>query len=364
MVRLTHGNLLKADAEALVNTVNCVGYMGKGIALQFKQAFPSNFAVYEHACKLHEVQPGRMLIYERDSYINPKYIINFPTKRHWRGKSKLEDIRKGLDSLVQDVKRLGIKTIAIPPLGCGNGGLEWSVVRPMIEKAFGAMPEVNVSLYPPEGAPDSKSMPVNTRRPDLTVARALLIRLMDAYKALDYNRTLLEVQKLAYFLQSAGQPLRLRYSEGHYGPYAPNLNNVLELIEGHYIRGYGSDQKPETEIELAEGAAEQAASFLSDESESLERLKRVEKLIEGFETPYGMELLATVHWVATHEGPQGETPARNSDEAIARVHLWNPRKKHIFRPQHIRTAWEQLFDHRWIEGNSVNLSRAAIHSHH
>ena len=173
MIRLTHGNLLKADAEALVNTVNCVGYMGKGIALQFKQAFPSNFAVYEHACKLHEVQPGRMLVYERDSYINPKYIINFPTKRHWRGKSKLEDMEKGLDSLVYEVKRLGIKTIAIPPLGCGNGGLEWGVVRPMIEKAFEAVSEVDVSLYPPEGAPDSKSMPVNTRRPDLTVARAL-----------------------------------------------------------------------------------------------------------------------------------------------------------------------------------------------
>ena len=187
---------------------------------------------------------------------------------------------------------------------------------------------------------------------------------MDAYKALDYNRTLLEVQKLAYFLQSAGQPLRLRYSEGHYGPYAPNLNNVLEPIEGHYIRGYGADQKPETEIELAEGAAEQAAKFLSDEPESLERLKRVEKLIEGFETPYGMELLATVHWVATHEGPHGEGPARNPEEAIARVHFWNPRKKETFRPRHIRTAWGQLLDQHWIEGNTVDLSQAAIHSNH
>ncbi len=128
MIKLTRGNLLKADVEALVNTVNCVGYMGKGIALQFKKAFPDNFKLYERACKAHDVYPGKMFIYDTGNIWNPRYIINFPTKRHWRGKSKIEDIEKGLKALIQDVRRLNITSVAVPPLGCGLGGLEWDTV--------------------------------------------------------------------------------------------------------------------------------------------------------------------------------------------------------------------------------------------
>jgi hypothetical protein len=172
---------------------------------------------------------------------------------------------------------------------------------------------------------------------------------MDAYAALDYSRTLLEVQKLAYFLQAAGEPLRLNYEAGAYGPYAHNLNKVLEVMEGHYIRGYGDSQKPDAEIELLPGAVEEAEAFLADKPESLARLARVSDLIEGFETPYGMELLATVHWVACHGGPKGESPARDRETAITEVHAWNPRKQRIFRPEHIRTSWTQLVEKRWIQ---------------
>ncbi|MBZ0258634.1 macro domain-containing protein, partial [bacterium] len=128
MIEFATGNLLKADAEALVNTVNCVGFMGKGIALQFKQAFPENFKSYERACKKGEVKIGEIFVHDQHSMINPKYIFNFPTKNHWKGKSKIEDIKSGLDSLVKNIKRFGIKSIAIPPLGCGLGGLEWNEV--------------------------------------------------------------------------------------------------------------------------------------------------------------------------------------------------------------------------------------------
>lgn len=348
MVELTRGNLLEAPVEALVNTVNCVGYMGKGIALQFKQAFPANFKHYEAACHSGDMVPGKMLIHDNGGLVNPRYIINFPTKRHWKGRSRIEDIESGLKALVADVQRLGIRSIAVPPLGCGLGGLEWRVVRPMIEQAFAALPDVQVLLFEPAGAPDAKAMPVRTERPHMTPARALFIRLMDAYSALDYSRTLLEVQKLAYFLQEAGEPLRLNYEAGHYGPYAANLNKVLEVMEGHFIRGYGDSQKPDAEIELLPGAVDEASVFLADKRDSLARLEQVADLIEGFETPYGMELLATVHWVAHYGGRQGETPAADVDAAIDVVHAWNPRKQNIFKPDHIRAAWMQLTQRGWM----------------
>ncbi|MEF8729335.1 MAG: macro domain-containing protein [Accumulibacter sp.] len=348
MIELTRGNLLQAPAEALVNTVNCVGYMGKGIALQFKQAFPANFKHYEAACHAGDLVPGKMMIHDNGGLVNPRYIINFPTKRHWKGKSRIEDIESGLNALVADVQRLGIRSIAVPPLGCGLGGLEWRVVRPMIEQAFAGLPDVQVLLFEPAGAPEAKAMPVRTERPHMTPARALFVKLMDAYSALDYSRTLLEVQKLAYFLQEAGEPLRLKYEAGHYGPYAANLNKVLEVMEGHFIRGYGDCQKPEAEIELLPGAVDEASAFLADKRDSLTRLEQVADLIEGFETPYGMELLATVHWVAHYGGRQGEAPAADVDAATNVVHAWNPRKQHIFKPDHIRAAWIQLAQRGWM----------------
>jgi O-acetyl-ADP-ribose deacetylase (regulator of RNase III) len=348
MIEISKGNILEADAEALVNTVNCVGFMGKGIALQFKQAFPANFKVYEAACHAGQVVPGRMFIFDNGRLINPRYIINFPTKRHWRGKSRISDIRSGLKALISDVRRLGVRSIAVPPLGCGLGGLNWGEVRPMIEEAFAELPDVRVLLFEPVGTPAAKSMPVRTSRPRITPARALFIKLMDAYAALEYSRTLLEVQKLAYFLQAAGEPLRLNYEAGRYGPYAANLNKVLELMEGHFIRGYGDSQKPQAEIELLPGAVEEATEFLADKTESLSRLQRVSELIEGFETPYGMELLATVHWVAHRGGPNSESAAADAAAAVDQVHAWNPRKKQVFKPDHIRTAWDQLTRQGWM----------------
>ena len=344
MIELAQGNLLEADAEALVNTVNCEGYMGKGIALQFKQAYPENFRAYERACHAHEVQPGRMFTVATGQMVNPQYIINFPTKRHWRGASRIEDIRAGLKALVQEVKRLGIQSIAVPPLGCGNGWLNWWEVRPMIEQALQAVPDVRVLLFEPRGAPDAKAMPVRTERPKMTPGRALVIKLMQGYAALGYSRTLLEIQKLAYFLQEAGEPLRLRYEAGLYGPYAANLNKVLERIEGHFIRGYGDSQTPETEIELLPDAIEEAEAFLAGRQDSSARLQRVADLIDGFETPYGMELLSTVHWVARHQKPS----ATNADEAVAAVHAWSDRKRQMFKSDHIRVAWQRLQKQGWL----------------
>lgn len=345
MIELIHGNLLKADAEALVNTVNTDGYMGKGIALQFKQAFPANFAAYERACAHDEVQIGQMFVYETGTLYNPRYIINFPTKAHWRSKSRLSYIEQGLVALIDEVKQRGIQSIAVPPLGCGLGGLDWAIVRPLIEQTFAAMPDVHVLLYAPEGTPDAQTMPIGTERQPMTSARALLIKLIEQYNQLAYRLSLLEIQKLAYFLQEAGEPLRLNFTKRWYGPYAHNLNKVLERLEGHYIRGYGDSQKPDAEIQLLPDAVTEANAFLQGATASQQRLQRVSALIEGFETPYGMELLASVHWLATHEKPA----AVNADQAIAGIHQWTGRKQKTFHPSHIQVAWQRLIDEGFMK---------------
>lgn len=355
MIEEAEGNLLEADAEALVNTVNCVGYMGKGIALQFKQAFPENFKAYQRSCDRDEVKTGRMLVFQTGFMHNPQFIINFPTKRHWKGRSRIEDIDAGLRTLIEEVTARGIKSIAVPPLGCGHGGLDWGVVGPMIRRAFGAAPDVRVLLYAPVGAPEAANMPVNTARPEMTSSRALLVSIMDRYLVLAYRLTLLEIQKLAYFLQESGEQLRLGYEEAHYGPYAQNLNKVLERIEGHFTRGYGDSQKPDADIKVLEGAVEEASAFLASRKESLDRLESVANLIEGFETPYGMELLSSVHWVAIHR----HRPAETVDEAIDAVHSWNARKKKLFPSEHVRVAWTRLREMGWLE---PDVARDSLHT--
>lgn len=144
------GDILKADTQAIVNTVNCVGVMGRGLALQFKGAFPANFRLYKTACDRGEVQPGRMLVYDRGALNSPRYIINFPTKRHWKDKSRIEDIKCGLTALEVEIESRGIESIAIPPLGCGLGGLDWAEVRPLIEEAIGSIPGIRAVVFEPE----------------------------------------------------------------------------------------------------------------------------------------------------------------------------------------------------------------------
>lgn len=348
MIKFKQGNLLKANVDALVNTVNCVGVMGKGIALQFKKAFPDNFKAYKKACDAEQVQPGKMFISDVGSLMQTRYIINFPTKRHWKGKSRMEDVDSGLKALVEEVKRLKIKSIALPPLGCGNGGLDWNEVRPRIEKAFSELPDVEVQLFSPAGAPAIEKMVNRTEKPHLTVARALFIKLLDLYKVADYRLSQLEIQKLAYFLQIAGEPLKLNYEAGKYGPYAHNLNHVLERLDGHYIHGFGDNtgKADEAALGLKEGAVEEAETYLAESKavQSQKRLDRVQRLIEGFETPYGMELLATVHWAAVHVEP----PPATQEEAIELVHHWSHRKAELFTSRHISIAYQRLKDYRWF----------------
>ncbi len=343
MIEHKSGNLLDSQAEALVNTVNTVGVMGKGIALQFKQAFPDNFRAYETACRRNEICLGKMFLYRTNTLHFPHLIINFPTKRHWKGKSKIQDIVSGLTDLVRVIQSENIRSIAIPPLGCGNGGLHWRDVKPLIERTFQELP-VQVMLYGPQGPPRAERMKVATARPNMTPGRAAVLGLMRLYAVPGYKLTLLEIQKLAYFLQEAGEPLKLNFVKQKYGPYAEELHHVLQRMEGHFIRGYG-DRTREVSVNILPEAAAEGEAFLAQKVDTLRRFDRVSNLIHGFETPYGMELLSTVHWVATRES---ERARFDSEAAIDAVHSWSEHKKKTFRPDHIRQAWKRLKDQAWI----------------
>src|SRR5580692_10257343 len=327
MIFRADGDLLATDAEALVNTVNTVGVMGKGIALQFKLAFPDNYTAYEAACKRGEVQIGKMFLFHRHN--NPRVIINFPTKRHWKGKSKIEDIKAGLEALIEVVKKEHVSSIAVPPLGCGNGGLDWAEVHPLIAQAFSELPDVKVQLFYPEGAPKAEEMKIATKRPKMTPGRAIILEVLSRYVLPEYRLTLLEIQKLAYFMQEAGEPLRLKFEKQRYGPYAENLHHVLQAMEGHFVRGYG-DRSRDVSLELYSDAVKEAENFLITETETQQRLARVTSLIEGYETPYGLELLSTVHWVVMHDSV---TEGRmKPDNVTSAVHSWNEHKRRTFAP--------------------------------
>ncbi|MCC6643083.1 MAG: macro domain-containing protein [Deltaproteobacteria bacterium] len=349
MIEYKTGDILAEDVEALVNTVNCVGIMGRGVALQFKKSFPANFEAYKAACDRDHVQPGRMFVFETGRLTNPRFIINFPTKRHWRGKSRIGDIDSGLDALVSEIETKGIRSVAIPPLGSGLGGLDWAVVRPRIEAALNRLRDVRVVVFEPSGGADASAAAASRDVPAMTPGRAALVGLIDRYLAglMDPAVTLLEVHKLMYFMQQAGEPLKLRFKPALYGPYAENLRHVLHAIEGHLISGYadGGDA-PDKELALVPGAVRDATEFLSEHPETRQRFERVANLVEGFESPFGLELLATVHWVS------GSSAAASLDDVVVRTYAWGERKRQ-FSARQIDVALRTLRAKGWLGGDAA-----------
>ena len=354
MIEYKRGDIFEEDAEALVNSVNCVGVMGRGIALQFKRKYPANFKAYQAACEREEVKPGRMFVFETGCSTNPRFVINFPTKIHWRGKSRLEYIETGLDALAEEIKARNIRSIAIPPLGTDLGKLNWADVRPLIEATVKAIDCLDAIVFKP-GSASISQLPKSVSASKMTVARAVLIRLIYRYLKglLDPFVTLLEVHKLMYFMQEAGEPLRLAFVKETYGPYAQNLRHLLRTVEGHMIYGYndGGDE-PHKQLTLAPSALTDSDNYLVSHPESKRRLDRVTELIEGFETPFGLELLATVHWVTK------EYPNATESDIVAQTHSWSDRKRQ-FSERQILLALRTLRNNGFIppaEGEEIPLA--------
>ena len=309
MITYTQGNLLEADAEALVNTVNTVGIMGKGIALMFKEAFPANYKAYEQACKRKEVRVGKVFATERQDLLGPKWIINFPTKEHWRNPSKIEWIKQGLDDLKLFVQTNKVRSVAIPPLGSGNGGLEWSKVKPLIEAALGSLKDVTVTVYEPTAKYQNVAKREGVEK--LTAPRALIAELVRRYSIVGIDCSLLEIQKLGYFLERAVDALNLdnklkfEFSANRYGPYSDKLKHLLNGLDGSYLHCDKrlSDAGPFEPIRFDDSKRDMVAAFLTtpEAKPYLPALQATTELIDGLESPFGMELLATVDWLARNE---------------------------------------------------------------
>jgi len=309
MIRYAQGNLLEAEVEALVNTVNEVGVMGKGIALMFHDAFPESARAYEVACARHEVRVGSVFVTENHALVGPRWILHFPTKKHWRSPSRLEWVRAGLVDLLRVLREKQIRSVAIPPLGCGHGGLAWAQVRREIEGALAAVPEIDAVVYAPVAA--YQNAPKRAGVEELTPARAMIAELVRRYLILDLGCTLLEVQELAWFLQryiellGVRNPLELQFVANRYGPYADQLRHLLESLDGSYLHCEKrlGDAKPLDPIWFEEGKREIVAAYLASDAmgEYLPALDQTTKLIDGFESPLGLELLATVDWLLEKE---------------------------------------------------------------
>ncbi len=305
MIRYTQGNLLDAQTEAIVNTVNEVGVMGKGIALMFREAFPENTKAYEAAAKRGEVRVGHVLVTENHALTSPRWIINFPTKKHWRHPSKMEWIRSGLHDLARVLQEKKITSVALPPLGCGNGGLQWKLVRREIEAAFAPLHDVDFIVFEPTAA--YQNAPKREGVEELTPARALIAEIVRRYWILGIECTNLEVQKLAWFLQRMIQqlrlddPLKLHFTANKYGPYADNLRHLLNGLDGSYLHCEKrlADASPLEPIWFEDSKKAEVWEFLQTDPARpyLPALERTTSLIDGFESPLGMELLGTVDWL-------------------------------------------------------------------
>jgi O-acetyl-ADP-ribose deacetylase (regulator of RNase III) len=315
MIRYTTGNLLDTDVEALVNTVNTVGVMCKGIALMFKERFPANMAAYAKACKAGEVQTGQMFVTETGELMGPRWIVNFPTKQHWRGKSQLRWIEDGLADLRRFIVEKDIRSIALPPLGAGNGGLDWDVVKPRIAQALEGLDGVDVVVFEPTSRYQNVARKNGVEK--LTPARALIAELVRRYWVLGMECSLLEIQKLAWFLERAIEseglePLDLRFEAHHYGPYADRLRHLLDALDGSYLMCEKriSDCGPLDTIWFNEDKRDRVALYLDTEAKDYQpALEKATRLIGGFESPFGMELLATVDWLLAREQVAAEPEA-------------------------------------------------------
>ena len=351
MIEYTQGNLLDADVEALVNTVNTVGVMGKGIALMFKESFPENYKAYAIACEADEIVVGEVFSTYRTDMYGPKWIVNFPTKKHWRHPSKLEWIEAGLEDLRSFIVENKVRSIAIPPLGAGNGGLNWTDVRPLVDRILGDLPDTKIVVFEPTSK--YQNVAKNKGVEKLTPARALVAEAVRRYSVLGLDCSLLEVQKLAWFLhrsvdRSVSQdPLSLNFQANRYGPYSDRLRHLLDGLDGSYLhcdKRLG-DAGPSDLIHFDENKRTRLSAYFTapEAAELLPVLDMTSQIIDGFESPLGMELLATVDWLIHVEGaPPSVEGIRKGISAWPAGPAASERKQRIFDDRLISLALERL----------------------
>lgn len=342
MIQYKNDNLLESEAEALVNTVNTVGVMGKGIALQFKNQYPNNYKLYKQACKLNEVKVGKMFVTEESSLLGgKKTIINFPTKTDWRKPSEYEYIELGLRDLVEIIKENKIKSVAIPPLGAGNGGLDWNRVKTLMEQYLKDI-DCTIFIY----QPNSTVLEVlKKERVKLTPARAMLLSvLFDLVKNGEFVSEFTS-EKIAYFLQRFGahEEFKLEFQPNFYGPYSGKVKHVLYYLNGSYISGYSSkDKKPFDELEIMLDAEKDVNDYLenNDNKKYNDIVKNTKAFLSGFYADFGLELLSTIDFIMMDKN------TKSINEIVSYLEKWSDRKKTMFtNPKFINIAMQNIEKH-------------------
>ncbi len=342
MIYYKTGNLLESEAEALVNTVNLVGIMGKGIALQFKNAFPKNYKIYADACKNKTLQIGQLLLVEDESILSgKKRIVNFPTKTDWRKPSEYSYIEQGLGALVKLMQDHQIASIAIPSLGAGNGKLDWPVVKSLIEKYLTDV-DAEIFIYQPNTEIQDQ---LRKERVKLTPARAMLLSVL--YDLVSSGEFVSEfsAEKIAYFLQRFGakDAFNLEFKPNYYGPYSGKVKHVLHYLNGSYVLGYSAkDKKPFEELFLVADGEADVNSFLSkpENADYQNITTNAKAFLQGFYSPFGLELLATIDFIVQ------EKEGISFYEIIERLGNWSGRKQAMFtKPEFVKIALDNLKAH-------------------
>ncbi|MEP7457513.1 macro domain-containing protein [Phyllobacterium sp. SB3] len=336
------GDMFAERADAIVNTVNCVGVMGKGVALEFKNRWPGNYEKYKNLCASKSLRPGMVFVYNNDSILRRdewRFLVNFPTKDHWRQKSKLSYIEDGLDDFVIQIKQLPINSVVLPPLGCGNGGLDWNMVKPILIEKLSPVDDVDFIVF----APPSDENTSRNDKMEMTYERAVLVKAFgDMSDYFGGGLTRIVMQKIVYFLQEMGVDYRMSFERNHFGPYSEDLKSVFASMERrHVIAGFSSEERETT---VVWDAYKEAERFLGgvDRSRAEAVIKRASLLIEGYESPYGMELLSSVHFLAQREKLSDSVAIENA------ISTWSPEKGEKFSSEAIAIAYNRLKEDRLI----------------
>jgi len=324
MIKYVTGDIFESRAQAIVNTVNTVGVMGKGIALQFKKAFPSNYKAYIDACKTGEIKVGKLFV-TKDKNVNSgeKIIINFPTKTDWRKPSEYSYIEDGLNDLIRIIQERGIKTVAIPPLGAGNGGLKWERVKELIELK---MSSVDVDLFVYEPTTEIKEHLIKERI-KLTDARALLLYVLyDLVRSGEFVSEF-SSEKVCYFLQKFGAKkyFKLSYEPYFYGPYSGKVRFILNVLNGSYIMGYSDmNKKPFEPLTLVGDGYDNVATYINDRPELMKVAQKTITFLNGFYSEFALELLSSVDYIAD------QRKTFDLETISSGLNEWNDRKRSLF----------------------------------
>ncbi|MEO6286753.1 MAG: macro domain-containing protein [Dyadobacter sp.] len=343
MIQFLTGDMLQAKTEALVNTVNTVGVMGKGIALQFKEAFPHNYKVYADACKRHELAPGKLLaVWDNSMLLGKRLIFNFPTKTHWRKPSEYSYIEDGLVALRELISEQKVSSIALPPLGCGNGGLDWNIVKPLVEKHLGSLNSEIVVFEPNAHIKAILQKQATTKTAKLTPARAQLLYALFAYESMGEHSSLFAANKLAYFYQRLGQPLKLTFTAQHYGPYATGVEKVLYALNGVFLKGMEQGEVKAFEplmlnYEKWHEVNDYIKNELSPEAKAINQ--KLLTLIDGFSSDLSLEILATTDFIIQNN------PEFGIDEIMEKIKAWSKRKSELIKREYVEIALGHLRRH-------------------